>query len=229
MEFTPYHSGSSANLYKVSSAESALLVEAGLRGPAIKKALGYSLSAIDAALITHSHGDHSRGVKDLLKTGTDCFMSHETAKALRVVMHHRTNIIEPLKQIRINGWTILPFPTMHDCDGSLGFLISDGRDKLVFATDTFYLKYKFRGLTHIAIECNWSHETMDPTIHPARKKRLLSSHFSLANCKKFFKANDLSKVRQIFLLHLSDGNSDAGYFKSEIEAVTGIPVTVCGE
>jgi hypothetical protein len=41
-------------------------------------------------------------------------------------------------------------------------------------------------------------------------------------------ANDLSKVQEIWLLHLSDGNSDADRFKREIQELTGKPVYVAG-
>ena len=56
---------------------------------------------------------------------------------------------------------------------------------------------------------------------PALKKRILKSHFSLENVKEFLKANDLSRVQEIWLLHLSDGNSDAERFKREIQELTG--------
>lgn len=76
------------------------------------------------------------------------------------------------------------------------------------------------------VECNWSKSTLDPDLDPSVKKRLLRSHFSLENVKKFLAANDLSRVREIHLLHLSDGNSDAAMFKAEIEQLTGKPVYV---
>ena len=62
----------------------------------------------------------------------------------------------------------------------------------------------------------------------ALKNRLLTSHFSLENVKEFLKANDLSRVQEIHLLHLSDGNSDAERFKREIMAVCGKPVYIAG-
>jgi len=37
------------------------------------------------------------------------------------------------------------------------------------------------------------------------------------------KANDLSKCREIHLLHLSDGNSDEQLMRQKVEAATGIP------
>lgn len=44
--------------------------------------------------------------------------------------------------------------------------------------------------------------------------------------KDFLKANDLRHVQEIWLLHLSDGNSDADRFKREIQELTGKPVYI---
>jgi phosphoribosyl 1,2-cyclic phosphodiesterase len=104
----------------------------------------------------------------------------------------------------------------------------------LYATDTYYIRYRFRGLTHIAVECNYSMDILRANIEaglvePALKKRILKSHFSLEHVKEFLKANDLSKVQEIWLLHLSDGNSDAGRFKREIQELTGKMVFVPGQ
>jgi phosphoribosyl 1,2-cyclic phosphodiesterase len=61
------------------------------------------------------------------------------------------------------------------------------------------------------------------------KSRILKSHFSLENVKEFLKANDLSKVQEIWLLHLSNGNSDAERFKREVMELTGKPVYIARE
>ncbi|EDO0821657.1 MBL fold metallo-hydrolase, partial [Listeria monocytogenes] len=57
-------------------------------------------------------------------------------------------------------------------------------------------------------------------------KRVLQSHFSLENVKDFLKANDLSQLREIHLLHISEKNGDKERFKKEIQAMTGVPVYV---
>jgi hypothetical protein len=49
---------------------------------------------------------------------------------------------------------------------------------------------------------------------------------SLQTCKELLTANDLSQVRNIVLLHLSSGNSNAKLFHQEITGLTGKPVTV---
>lgn len=50
---------------------------------------------------------------------------------------------------------------------------------------------------------------------------------SLEHLKDMLNANDLSNLQQIFLLHLSDNNSDEQQIKTEIERLTGVEVYVC--
>ena len=104
-------------------------------------------------------------------------------------------------------------------------------EKLLYATDTYYLPYRFAGLTHILIEASFDKKTLDENIKngivPAvMKRRLIKSHFSLENVIEFFKANDLSRVQEVWLTHLSDKNSNADLFKKEIQKVVGKPVYI---
>lgn len=149
-------------------------------------------------------------------------MTSETAQALEFD-GHRLKIIEPFKQFEVAGFSVLPFEIQHDVPG-VGFLIQNGSDKLVYATDTFYVKQLFKGLTIIAVECNYSKQTLATDLNQVRLQRLYKSHFSLENVIKFLKANDLQKVREIHLLHLSRDNADPDYFKSKIEKTVGKPV-----
>lgn len=228
MEFITYHSGSAGNLYQLKTDAGSLLIDPGVPIAKIKKAVGFNVSAVSAALVSHSHGDHSKGVSSIARAGIDCLMTAQTAEALKM-NGHRTIIIEPRKQTEHNGVTILPFETEHDCAGSVGFLVSDGREKLLYASDTFYIRYRFKGLSIIAVECNYSKETLAPDLNPVRKQRLYKSHFSLENVVKFLKANDLSRVREIHLIHMSRDNADPEMFKKRIQAVTGKPVYIGGK
>ena len=182
-------------------------------------------------LISHEHKDHSKAVPDIMKAGIDCYMSRGTAEALEL-SGHRVKIVQPLQQLEVGTWTMLPFRTQHDAKEPVGFLlVNQAGEKLLFATDTYYVRYKFVGLTHIMVECNYSLDILranveDGLVDEAQKNRLLQSHFSLANVKEFLRSNDLSQVREIHLLHLSDGNSDADRFKREIQELTGKPVYV---
>jgi phosphoribosyl 1,2-cyclic phosphodiesterase len=209
-----------------------LLLEAGIRIAELRKRAGFSLSGIEACLITHEHGDHACGVKDVMKAGIDCFMSAGTLKALNVTGHRLPLLLESKQQFKVGTWTILPFDTVHDAAEPLGFLlVNQAGEKLLFATDTAYISYRFKGLTHIALEANFAPSVLKENVaqghvSPDVAKKLYGRHMSIDAVKKFLAANDLSRVQEIQLLHLSDQNSDAGKFQSEIETQTGKPVYI---
>ena len=232
MEIRTIASSSEGNCYFVSDGVTSLLLEAGIPFKKIQQAMDFKLSGISGVLITHSHMDHAKSVKDMIKAGIDCYMTEPTKTALDI-QSHRIKVITPRQQFSIDTWRILPFETQHDCPGSVGFLLASGNEKLLFITDSYYCKYKFNGLTRIMIECNHSYEILDKNIASgalplSMKKRLIRSHFSLENVKEFLKSNDLSKVQEIHLIHLSSGNSDAELFKREIQALTGKLIYIAG-
>jgi len=233
VEIIPVASGSSGNFYIVEDGNEKLLIECGISITKIKQSLEFKLTDVIGCLVTHSHLDHSKESEKLFSSGVNVYMSKGTADKLNL-KSHRLKIIKAHKQFNINDWSILPFDVHHDDPEPLNFLIQKGNEKLVYLTDTFYCKYKFNNLTRIMIECNYSKKILDENIAAGRvpmvqKNRLLKSHFSLKNVKDFLKANDLSKVREIWLLHLSDRNSNAERFKREIQEISGCPVYIAEE
>lgn len=228
MQIKPLASSSSGNAYYISG-PSPLLLDCGLPYRQLQKATGYQLTSLAGCLVTHEHMDHSKAAKDLMNAGVEVYCSAGTAEALGLDSH-RLNIIQARQQFTLGDWTVLPFETEHDAAEPLGFLLASGRVKLLYATDTFYIRYRFPGLTHILLEVNFAQDILDANVEqglsPAHRRRLMRSHMSLQTAKEFLRANDLSKVREIWLCHLSDGNSDAERFKREIQALTGKPVYV---
>lgn len=231
IEIKALASGSRGNCYYVSDGVTPVLLECGIGWKEIQRGLNFRTSGLAGCLVSHEHKDHCRAVRDAMKAGIDCYMSEGTADALGI-LGHRLNIIKARKQFKLGTWTILPFETQHDAAEPLGFLLvnQDG-DKLLYATDTYYIRYRFKGLTHIMVECNYSMDILRAnveagTVEPALKNRILKSHFSLEHVKDFLRANDLSKVQEISLLHLSDGNSDAERFKREVQSLTGKPTYI---
>ena len=236
MDILSLASSSAGNCYRISDGSTALLLEAGIPIQKIKQGINYKLSEVHGCLISHSHMDHCKAVKDILKAGIDVYATEETLEVIGVLGDHRANAISVHKQFTINTFIIKAFETQHDCPGSVGYLIysTATHEKLVFITDSYYVRYVFSGLTHIMIECNYAADILQANVKngslpEAQHARLVKSHFSLDHVKQFMRANDLSRVQEIYLLHLSAGNSDAGRFKREIQAVTGKRVIVCDE
>lgn len=223
MNFKTIASGSTGNCYLLETDTGSLLIEAGIPIKKTKRALGFDFSNIQGCLVTHEHGDHSKAIKDIAKLGIDVYASEGTLNALNCT-GHRFIPVAHNKAKTIGDFEVLPFKTEHDSVEPLGFLIRYGNKKMLFATDTYYLRYKFNGLTHIAIECNYVKSVMEEgltngTIDIKRVARTMKSHMNLENLTEFLKSNDLSKVEEIHLLHLSDDNSSIPIIKNEIRKI----------
>lgn len=224
-------SSSEGNCYRITDGQTPLLLECGIPWREIQRGLEFRTHEIAGCLISHEHKDHCKAVQEVMRAGINCYMSQRTAGAADA-QGHRVKAVKAREQFQIGSWSVRSFETQHDAQEPLGFLLAnrDG-DKLLYLTDSYYCRYRFRGLTHIMIECNYALDILRRNLEigavPAvMKQRLLRSHFSLENVKAFLCANDLGAVREIHLIHLSDGNSDAERFKREIQEVSGCPVYV---
>ena len=230
LTFTPIASGSTGNCYRLENGTDTLILEAGLHIRSIQEGFDFKLSEVAGCLSTHFHADHSKSLGKLMALSVPCYVTRGTADALKLT-GHRLHIIEAGKQFAVGSFTVMPFEVEHDCPGAVGFLIASGNDRLLFVTDSYFIRQKFRGLTMIAVECNYDSDIMaanvDAGLYPvAARDRVYGAHMSLATCKEFLQAQDLSKVEAIYLLHLSDANSDAEGFKKQVEELTGVPVEV---
>lgn len=218
-------SSSSGNGYVLEGENTALVLEAGVKFSAVKKALNFNISKIVGCIVTHEHGDHSKYAKEYVDSGIDMFLSEGTKNALKF-KHHRLHSLKPIHDVLIGDFNVKPFDVKHDCAEPFGFLIQHDKMGLaVFATDTYYLPYKFPGLNHILVEVNYDEQileaNLDKGLPKVVKDRVLESHMSLDTFKDFIRANDIKEVNNIVLLHLSDGNSNAMRFEKEIKELSG--------
>lgn len=234
MDIRVLASGSAGNCYCVSDGSTSLLLECGISVKQIRRGLGFGLTNVAACLVSHEHQDHAKAVADVLRAGVEVYTSPGTIKALGLE-HHRLRPVRAKETFKVGTWTVRAFETQHDAQEPLGFLLHSqpSNERLLYATDTYYIRYKFPGLTHIMVECNYAKDILyrnveNGSVPGVLKNRLLTSHFSLENVKEFLKANDLSKVQEIWLLHLSDGNSDEERFKQEVMQLTGKPTYIAG-
>lgn len=228
MEIKPLASSSRGNAYLIFDGETKLLIECGIPFKDLKKSSNYEVPMnIDACFVSHEHGDHSKAIKDLLNAGVDCYMLEDTAKAKGVLNHHRTKIMQFSQGVKIKTLYVYPLEMFHDVPCA-GFLIHSSimNEKLLFATDTYMIKYAIDGLDYIMIEANYDDELVE---NDAQINRLYKSHMSIDTCVKYLNAIDLKSVKKIYLMHLSSRHSDEEDFKRKVQAATGVPVVVCEE
>lgn len=226
--------GSKGNCYLLHTSKGIIILEAGVRWQEVLKALDFNIINVVCCLITHEHQDHCKYANEFAKNvGTYASKGTIEAGGLKNVEEIEWDEEEGYDRIYLKDIYIDAFETQHDAKEPIGFIIWDTstKERLLFATDTYYVKYRFRGLNYILVECNYAkdilEENMKNDLVPLTlSKRLLSSHFELSNVKEFIKANDNPNLREVVLLHMSDTNGDAKRFKEEVGAITLANVNV---
>lgn len=221
-------SGSSGNCYLLETSNETLILECGISFKDIKKGLNFDLSKVVGCLVSHEHKDHCKTINEVMLAGINVYTSVGTKNGINFdfkipseILKYRLNCIEHTERYKIGGFIVLPFYVEHDVNEPFGYLIvHEELGKLAFITDSYYCKYKFKDVDHILIECNYSESILDEI--PPYRARVLKSHMSLETLKDTLKAWDLSKTKDITLIHISEGNGEPERFRKEIEELTGI-------
>ena len=256
MEFKAYASSSAGNAYSVTDGMTTILLECGVSHTKLQKLCGFKLSEIHGCFVSHEHKDHSKAVEELISRGVEVYMSRGTAEALwgkpveepeeiatpvcalarnDSSFWDSVNVVKSMEQVNVGTMDIVPFTTFHDAREPLGFLIKsriDG-DVLAFATDTVNLRYRFPGLTMLAIEANYDKEILARCEKMPEKVsyRITRSHMEIDTLCDYLRGLDLSHCREVHLLHLSDATSHEGHFLGKVARAVppGVRVTACAK
>lgn len=222
-------SDSNGNCYVLQNDKEALIIEAGVRFSEVKKALKWQLSKVVGAVITHEHNDHAKYVRDFVSNGITVLALPSVFKAKVIDSLSFRKEIEPMHGYIVGGFKVFAMPVCHDVP-CVGFIIEhEDMGRMLFVTDTMMLEYRVPGLNHILLEANYAEDILDTKIEAgsvplSMKPRLIHSHMEIETTKGILRANDLSGVNEIVLIHLSNGNSDERRFVREVQEVSGKPV-----
>lgn len=149
MYFCPLASGSSGNALFVQAGDARVLVDAGLSGRAIERALsgiGVAPTSLSAILISHEHSDHIRGAGVLSKrSGIPVYATEKTWLAMEekpgisaIALKDR-RVLCADQDFYIRDLAVSPFSIPHDAADPVGFSLYHGGRKLSIATDLGHL------------------------------------------------------------------------------------------
>jgi phosphoribosyl 1,2-cyclic phosphodiesterase len=231
MELIVNGSSSKGNSYFLKSSDGILAIEAGM--PLMDGLISNNLEIKDivGCLVTHEHGDHAKYAKAYSQMGVDVYASKGTFSALRFE-GHRIHVMIQMQWVNIGQFRVLPFIVKHDASEPFGFVIQHKEmGNCLFITDSWFCPNRFAGLNQIIVEANYDEDILNDNIkrgdvHRSVATRVTESHMPIKVLKEMLDANDLSKVNNIVLIHLSAQNSDAKRFQKEISDQTGKTVTI---
>lgn len=211
-------SGSKGNSTLLIGSNKILLIDVGFSYPKMKMLLnnhGVSFDEIDGILITHTHKDHIQGLKSIVKSHhikvfTNIVMYPELAKII-----DEKDIIVNEDEYSIGEFDINVIHTSHDALGSVGFIINDGINSMVYITDTGYInKCYMERLTNknlYIMESNHDVEMLMTGPYPyILKQRVISDKGHLSNemAGTYLKEIIGVDTKKIVLAHLSETNNN---------------------
>lgn len=208
------------------------MIEAGVPFAAVKKAVDFDISRIVGCLVSHEHNDHAGYVQSFLEARVPVCATRGTAGMLAIKSANFLRYLREAGAVRLGGFDVMAFDVQHDATEPVGFIIRhEETGNVLFATDTYYLRYRFTELSNILIECNYSldilnENTRQGIVSMEQRGRTIKSHMSYRTCRDALRSNDLRKVNNIVLIHMSDNNCNAQESQRGIQRATGKTVHI---
>jgi len=213
-------SGSKGNTVFVETGSTRLLVDAGLSATEILRRLaliGVDSTQLDGILISHDHGDHTRGAGTLARRlKIPLLVSYPTHKVMEKSFRKAPlTEFESGYSFTFRDLLIDPFPITHDAVDPVGFIIYGPEGRIGIATDlgivTRLVNEKLQQCRVLVLEANHDPDMLMNGPYPWHlKQRIKSRHGHLSNDESMQLLEDLlhQDLAGVFLAHLSEVNND---------------------
>ena len=187
--------GSSGNCHAlIADTGEILLLDLGENEKKIKKGIGWKISDVVGAIVTHKHADHSKSVNEFERMGVPVLKPYENESdiGLKNISGFR---VQAFDLTTIGGrWT------HTDADGTdcpiFGFLIMHKEmGRMLYITDTAIVKWRFKNINHILLGVNYDRNMME-----------------IGTACDFVRANNSDSLQNVIMCHLSADNADSDKF-----------------
>ena len=203
--------GSSGNCHAlIADTGEILLLDLGENEKKIKKGIGWKISDVVGAIVTHKHADHSKSVNDFERMGVPVLKPYENESdiGLKNISGFR---VQAFDLTTIGGrWT------HTDADGTdcpiFGFLIMHKEmGRMLYITDTAIVKWRFKNINHILLGVNYDKDMIHPD-NEGKKNHIFGGHMEIETACEFVKANNSNSLHNVIMCHLSADNADSDKF-----------------
>lgn len=209
-------SGSSGNASIIHAPEGKILLDAGFSAKELEKRMqerSIEPESIRAMLITHEHGDHTKGCRVFAdRYGIDVYMTGPVCRIAEKnnFLPENRVIFSPGDSFPVCGVQVRAFTLPHDAMDTVGFIFECNGEKIGVATDLGHvntlIREHLKGCSLIMLESNHDPDILrDSSRALSLKRRILSRHGHLCNLDACAALEEIitEKTRKIILAHIS--------------------------
>ena len=204
MKFALLASGSRGNCCVIEDEHLLLMIDCGTTAHYLRSAMseiGITPQGLDALLITHDHTDHISQIK----------MFKENRILSPVPLSVETERVVPGQAFQLQHMTVTPIALSHDTEVTVGYVLETWQEKLVYITDTGYIRDACLPLMtdadYIILESNHDTEMLMETSRPLFLKMRIagdSGHLCNEDCAAVLDKIVTARTKMIVLAHISE-------------------------
>ena len=204
MRFALLESGSKGNSFLLQDENTSILIDCGGTKKYLSGALAeleVAVEDLDGLLITHDHTDHISQIAQFRDTVIYSPVELNGVDVIPVIPDH---------PFQIEHLTVTPLALSHDAPHTVGNVITSWQEKLVYITDTGYVKDEYlpllKGADYIILESNHDTEQLMETRRPMFLKMRIagdSGHLCNEDCAAVLDRIVTAKTKMVVLAHIS--------------------------
>jgi phosphoribosyl 1,2-cyclic phosphodiesterase len=211
-------SGSSGNAFLLRTPRAAVLLEAGLRLPLLRRYLGeagLTPEDLTAVFVSHEHRDHCLSARDLaLDCGAPVYSNSHVLRAIGLQGTPKSRVVEPGDAALIGDVEIGTFRVQHDAVCPVGFLVHVAGRTISLATDlgevTDGVQEAVNRADLVILEANHDYAMLHNGRYPYHLRRRVSSstgHLSNSQAAQILAESVRPDAAEVWLAHLSKENN----------------------
>lgn len=235
LEITILGSGSSGNSALVVSGGTRVLIDAGLSCRQLcqrMEVMGVEPESLAAILLTHEHGDHTRGIDVFCrKADIPLFCNPLTRETLEhgFKSEKTWRLVQTGARFEIDAIGVETFAVPHDAVDPMGFVLRDADSSIGFVSDfgfaTSVVKARLKDVNTIYVEANYDDVMLqkDEKRPWSTKQRIMARHGHLSNAQAAELIGELSHehLERVILGHLSKDCNSPEVAEAAVRAALG--------